>query len=158
MYDFASLRRSDRASFSLQPLLYFQLLSIPSSATYHTMGPSLAPILRTLRAVAALHFAFVPLIDAGSAYATCYFPDGSVAGDNFPCFPDQAVSFCCGANWVCSKNLLCLATSLIHDLVVRGSSTDKSWRSAACPQFCTNNRTWLSSEARNALCVILFDH
>lgn len=110
------------------------------------MTPSLGHIFLSLPAIAAFHLVFVMSTLAGSAYAVCYYPDGTVAVDTFPCFPDQAASLCCGSNWVCSTNLLCLGTSLIPayaHLVARGSCTDQSWRSTACPRFCTDNRTWL---------------
>jgi hypothetical protein len=69
----------------------------------------------------------------------CYSPNGTLAG-NTPCFPNADVSFCCGTGWVCTTNLLCvtpvidLAGNYSH--LQRGTCTDPSWNSAACPSFC----------------------
>lgn len=134
-----------RAPCCLQ-LIYLQLLSDITFMTYHTMGPFLAQRLLSMSAIAAFHLAFVLSIVSGSAYATCYFPDGSEAGRNFPCFPDRAVSFCCGVGWICSTNLLCLGSSIVPsewNHVIRGSCTDGSWQSSACPRFCENSM-WLA--------------
>ncbi|KAF2102496.1 hypothetical protein NA57DRAFT_52068 [Rhizodiscina lignyota] len=74
-----------------------------------------------------------------AAQKPCYGPNGTL-GNNLPCFPDADVSFCCGTGWICTTNLLCV--SPFADLagnfstLQRGTCTDQSWNSPACPSYC----------------------
>ena len=61
----------------------------------------------------------------------CYYPDGTLATLDSPCFPDADVSFCCGNGTACLADQLCY-----NDGYIRGSCTDKTWNSPECPQFC----------------------
>ena len=73
------------------------------------------------------HFLFIE--------ATCYFPDGTIAGQDTPCTKDITVDadYCCGENSLCLTNKVCLNNVGTFD---RGSCTDRSWNSTACPSFC----------------------
>jgi hypothetical protein len=68
-----------------------------------------------------------------SASSPCYYPDGTYQSFDSPCFPDQAVSFCCGHGHSCMSNGLCrwpdadMPSPLAY---VRGSCTDKSCTNA----------------------------
>jgi len=80
------------------------------------------------------------------ASAACFYPDGSVAQDT-PCTDSTSQSTCCGTGFVClgrsSSFFLCQATG---DMLkspgaseyVRGSCTDKTWRSSNCPNVCVD--------------------
>ncbi|KAF6804747.1 hypothetical protein CSOJ01_09967 [Colletotrichum sojae] len=74
------------------------------------------------------------------ALAICYFPDGSVAADT-PCQDGTDASVCCGSGYACLANGMCKATGKELQksdatIFVRGSCTDKTWRSSKCPLFC----------------------
>ncbi|KAI9806691.1 MAG: hypothetical protein M1825_006148 [Sarcosagium campestre] len=85
----------------------------------------------------------VPLL--ASAQKACYFPDGTVAENDFPCYKDADISFCCGPGYACLKNRICKRTEASLDGVaspidfVRGSCTNSDWSSTACPAFCTGD-------------------
>ncbi|VUC34379.1 unnamed protein product [Clonostachys rosea] len=66
---------------------------------------------------------------------TCYFPNGNVASDNFPCDPDAEQSACCGGGLgnVCLSNKLCQNS---NGNLVRGACTDKNWESPECAMYC----------------------
>lgn len=83
---------------------------------------------------------------ARSVFAACYYPDGSVAQDT-PCTDGTVQSSCCGTGYAClghsSSFFLCQATGSEFQKpgatqYVRGSCTDKTWRSANCPNVCVN--------------------
>jgi hypothetical protein len=69
------------------------------------------------------------------AQKKCYYPGFEAPGDH-PCDPDAEESVCCGTGGgsMCLTNNACVRPG--HDMA-RGSCTDKSWKSGACPQFCT---------------------
>ncbi|KAH7322571.1 hypothetical protein B0I35DRAFT_509887 [Stachybotrys elegans] len=74
----------------------------------------------------------------------CYYPDGSLAPDQFRCTTDTAESFCCPDNENCLANKLCYFNSTGFDDVFRhfyfrGSCTDQSWDSPDCPNYCTES-------------------
>ncbi|POR31358.1 Uncharacterized protein TPAR_08408 [Tolypocladium paradoxum] len=92
-----------------------------------------------------------PLLVAAAVLATrpcatlalCYFPDGSVAPQDSPCSDDTAQSTCCGQGYACLSNNVCMATGREIQkpgatTFSRGSCTDRSWRSGACPNFCAD--------------------
>ena len=71
----------------------------------------------------------------------CYFPDGTIALDDPPCNSTAPESTCCGRTYACLSNSICEATSETRKkpgsaTFVRGSCTDASWISDACPKFC----------------------
>ncbi|KAH9990376.1 hypothetical protein F4779DRAFT_610077 [Xylariaceae sp. FL0662B] len=73
----------------------------------------------------------------------CYYPDGSVAPQDTPCQDASAESTCCGQGYACLSNNICMATGdeiqkSEASMYVRGSCTDKAWRSSSCPLFCIN--------------------
>ncbi|KAL7784921.1 hypothetical protein V8C37DRAFT_339939 [Trichoderma ceciliae] len=79
---------------------------------------------------------------AARVNATCFFPDGSTSGD-VPCTDTTKNSACCGFGYACLSNGICQATG--EELqkpgaseFVRGSCTDKTWRSSDCQTFCIN--------------------
>ncbi|KAE9370192.1 hypothetical protein N431DRAFT_484476 [Stipitochalara longipes BDJ] len=70
---------------------------------------------------------------------SCYFPDGTFAENDSPCFPDQAESICCGQGHTCMSNNLCRwpASQMPYPLAyIRGSCTDSSWNSTECNDVC----------------------
>jgi hypothetical protein len=80
------------------------------------------------------------------AFAACFYPDGSVAQDT-PCTDSTTQSSCCGTGYACvghsSSFFLCQATGDEFQKpeasqYVRGSCTDKSWRSSNCPNVCVD--------------------
>ncbi|KAI5464245.1 hypothetical protein BGZ63DRAFT_401211 [Mariannaea sp. PMI_226] len=73
--------------------------------------------------------------------AACYYPNGKLAPNDVPCRDDISNSVCCGQGYACLSNGICQATG--DELqkehateYVRGSCTDRNWRSSACPLFC----------------------
>ncbi|PLB52514.1 hypothetical protein P170DRAFT_507284 [Aspergillus steynii IBT 23096] len=67
--------------------------------------------------------------------AKCYNPNGELAPNDQPCFPQNPVSACCGGStFVCSTNNMCAHYS--GQYFVIGSCTDKAWNSPACPGYC----------------------
>ncbi|KAF7166627.1 hypothetical protein CNMCM6106_002370 [Aspergillus hiratsukae] len=60
----------------------------------------------------------------------CYLPNGEVAINDQPCFPDQPESSCCGGStYVCATNNMCAYYDASYYVV--GSCTDKTWNSPA---------------------------
>lgn len=95
--------------------------------------PHIAMMVSSLRALCLL--SALP-----GALAICYFPDGSVAADT-PCQDGTDPSVCCGSGYACLANGICKATGKELQksdatIFVRGSCTDKTWRSSKCPLFC----------------------
>jgi hypothetical protein len=80
---------------------------------------------------------------AGAASSQCYYPDGSLAPDQ-PCYYG-ADSHCCDADWLCTSNQLCIRGSLGDYVYARGTCTDQSWNSTACPAFCEDGESALLS-------------
>lgn len=79
---------------------------------------------------------------AAQANALCYYPDGTAAPGDVPCSDSTENSVCCGTGYACLSNGICQATG--DELkkpgateFVRGSCTDKTFRSSACPSFCS---------------------
>ncbi|KAI1269832.1 hypothetical protein F5Y18DRAFT_371754 [Xylariaceae sp. FL1019] len=87
--------------------------------------------------------AFVLLFLFRLAESICYYPDGTVAPQDTPCDDDSSESTCCGQGYACLSNHICQATGEERHKngateFVRGSCTDKNWRSGSCPAFCVN--------------------
>ncbi|KAK5996160.1 hypothetical protein PT974_04588 [Cladobotryum mycophilum] len=75
------------------------------------------------------------------AHASCYYPSGGLAPNDVPCTDKTPNAACCGQGYACLSNGICQATG--EELqkpgatkFVRGSCTDKNWRSSNCPLFC----------------------
>ncbi|KAF6836623.1 hypothetical protein CMUS01_05327 [Colletotrichum musicola] len=90
--------------------------------------------------IALRPWALCLLLGLPDAMAICYFPDGSVAADT-PCQDGTDASVCCGSGYACLANGMCKATGKELQksdatIFVRGSCTDKTWRSSKCPLFC----------------------
>jgi hypothetical protein len=71
---------------------------------------------------------------AVAAAPKCFYPDG-VTGEpkHTPCNTTVTNSACCLPQDSCTVDGLCLGTSNFN---YRGSCTDKTWSSNACPQTC----------------------
>jgi len=70
---------------------------------------------------------------------SCYYPDGTFAEFDSPCFPDQAESICCGQGHTCMSNNLCRwpDSQMPYPIAyIRGSCTDSSWNSTECGDVC----------------------
>lgn len=83
------------------------------------------------------------IIIASRVEAICYYPDGSVSPQDTPCSDQTSESTCCGQGYACLTNNICMATGAElqkpdASIYVRGSCTDKNWRSSNCPLFCIN--------------------
>ena len=82
-------------------------------------------------------FLYVSLFFTHSLFveATCYYSDGLDAPGDVPCHKDSTVDpdFCCGQGAICLTNKICLNNI---ETLVRGTCTDRSWNSTACPSFC----------------------
>ncbi|KAK4242239.1 hypothetical protein C8A03DRAFT_29500 [Achaetomium macrosporum] len=73
--------------------------------------------------------------------AACYYPSGRLAPNDTPCRDDTPNAACCGQGYACLTNGICQATGAELEKpgateFVRGSCTDKEWRSSRCPLFC----------------------
>jgi hypothetical protein len=93
-----------------------------------------------------LFVSYVTALFSGVARATCYYPDGCVSLQDTPCSDDTEHSTCCGQGYACLSNKMCMATGEELQkpgatVLVRGSCTDKDWRSSECPLFCINPAT-----------------
>lgn len=102
--------------------------------------------------VCFFHFLWIHAIHGG---AECYYPDGSVASDHVPCFYGTN-SVCCGQGYACLTNKICQATGekLEKDGAneyVRGSCTDPEWSSRACPSFCKDSYSDITSDVEGLI-------
>ncbi|KAK4233538.1 hypothetical protein C8A03DRAFT_38742 [Achaetomium macrosporum] len=76
-------------------------------------------------------------------HAICYYPSGDVAPQDLPCQDETDQAACCGPAYICLSNGICKSSGLEKQLpnqalYVRGSCTDKDWRSSKCPSFCVD--------------------
>lgn len=108
-----------RIYFYLPPLIFSNYLS--RTTQYMTvMMRRLSPLLITL---------FLSKESLQITSNSCYFPDGSPAPNDRPCFPDKASSQCCAVGHSCMSNNLCRwpDVRMPYPLVyIRGSCTDKT--------------------------------
>ncbi|EKG12255.1 hypothetical protein MPH_10560 [Macrophomina phaseolina MS6] len=85
----------------------------------------------------------------------CFFPNG-IQSSGSPCFPDQAVSPCCGPSFICLSNGLCQpgpdTRRTYHYTVYRSSCTDRTWNSTDCPRICLGSDDNLDSGQGLATC------
>lgn len=86
-------------------------------------------------------FGLVPVLaDDSDGYSTCYFPNGTISTDTFPCNTDGHASACCPADSACLDSPLCWTS---WQELTRGTCSDSSWSDSACPAFCeTGTCTW----------------
>lgn len=78
---------------------------------------------------------------ASIASAACYYPNGDIAPNDTPCQDDTDNAVCCGQGYACLSNGICQATGKELQkpdatVFVRGSCTDRFFRSSKCPLFC----------------------
>ena len=130
---------------STSAFCYFSILStakyriLSTRELIESLLPTLAKIMQSfiLIAISTCILGKVSTISA----QTCFFPNGDVASRDRPCrasSSDQA-SACCAYMDVCLDNNLCLAQQG-NEVVSRGSCTDQSWQSGACPQYCQDGK------------------
>ena len=77
--------------------------------------------------------------------SSCYYPDGTYIAADRPCITNGTQeSFCCGQQGVtCLSDKVCYNSNAPSGLkYVRGSCTDRSFRSSACPDFCLSSSFW----------------
>lgn len=71
------------------------------------------------------------------AARTCYYPDGTISSGDLACDENAKHSACCGAP---PFGGTCLSTGICSGIpsggLSRGSCTDPTWQSDACPKFC----------------------
>lgn len=68
-----------------------------------------------------------------SALTRCHAPDGTISPFDQACYPSASDSFCCPPSSIYPSNKLCI---LPGGQALRGSCTDPSFSSPACPNFC----------------------
>jgi hypothetical protein len=79
-------------------------------------------------------FVTLALPAAAAAAPQCFYPDGvTVEPNHTPCNTTVTNSACCLPQDACTADGLCLGTANFN---YRGSCTDKTWTSNACPQTC----------------------
>lgn len=113
-----------------------------------------ASLSRGLRLVPKELIVILVLISTSVAEKVCYHPNGKVAEQTVPCYKTAGESFCCPFGHVCLSTKLCvntldLPTSIGR--VIRGSCTDRSWKSKECPMFCNAD---CKSPGPTLLCIL----
>ncbi|RHZ53107.1 uncharacterized protein CDV56_103284 [Aspergillus thermomutatus] len=93
---------------------------------------------------------FLPSISIPvQASRTCYLPNGEVAINDQPCFPENPESSCCGGStYVCATNNMCAYYDASYYVI--GSCTDKTWNSPACDHI---HNTVFRCSANTYCCV-----
>jgi len=87
-----------------------------------------------MRRILSFSVAFVSLAVPAAAASQCFYPDGvTIEPNHTPCNTTVTNSACCLPQDSCTGNGLCLGTTNFN---YRGSCTDKTWQSNACPQTC----------------------
>jgi hypothetical protein len=76
-----------------------------------------------------------------SLQQTCYFPNGVIARNDYPCTSLISKSpgtdvHCCEVGRTCLPNRMCSGISQDGN-PMRGTYTDSTWNSPNCPKFCT---------------------
>ena len=74
--------------------------------------------------------------------SSCYYPDGTYIAADRPCITNGTQeSFCCGSQGVtCLSDKVCYNSNASSgNEYVRGSCTDRSFQSSACPNFCLSS-------------------
>jgi hypothetical protein len=78
----------------------------------------------------------------------CYYPGGEEATGDYPCDSDAEHSACCAGGTLgkaCLANKLCWSPGMRF---ARGSCTDPSFKSPACPDYCTRKAPLTSCAKR----------
>ncbi|KAK8151036.1 hypothetical protein IWX90DRAFT_419483 [Phyllosticta citrichinensis] len=65
----------------------------------------------------------------------CYYPNGQTATNDCACYLNTTQSFCCTEGVKCLKNKICDFINPTEYRFNRGTCTDKTWTSPACPSF-----------------------
>lgn len=87
--------------------------------------------------------------------ATCYWPSGKVAGDNWLQCPGS--KHCCAETEACLSNGLCVAGKYMT--VYRGACTDDSWPISECPRVCYEGKpVWSLSFSISLLAISSFEY
>ncbi|KAF4157108.1 hypothetical protein CNMCM6069_005880 [Aspergillus lentulus] len=99
--------------------------------------------MKSFRIDISLFSAILWLVFPNPSLSACYYPDGSVAPQDTPCQDSTKQATCCGQGYACLSNSICMATGDEikkpgASLYVRGSCTNQTWRSSACPLFGIN--------------------
>jgi hypothetical protein len=85
---------------------------------------------------------FTALLHSTIATSSCYLPDGTIDFKHKPCNTSAEQSACCGATDACLSNGYCFQQYAVDQVwnnrLARGTCTDKTWASDACPQFCSD--------------------
>lgn len=76
-------------------------------------------------------------LKTASVISKCYYPTGKEASGDSPCNTSVDVSSCCGKTDYCLDNNYCFSQTT--NIITRGSCTDESWQSHACPLHCTGS-------------------
>ncbi|KAF2720433.1 hypothetical protein K431DRAFT_90742 [Polychaeton citri CBS 116435] len=75
--------------------------------------------------------------DTGQFEFGCYLPDHSPAFNHTPCNAQAQDSWCCHVDDICLDNGYCFQQSAWwSNRLGRGSCTDRTWGSPACPYYC----------------------
>lgn len=108
-------------------------------------APPTFPRLKPLPALGILS-KFLAIIAANAAVGVaqnqngsvprCYYPNGDIATNDYACYLNTTESFCCTQNVKCLDNKICDSIDPVHYRYNRGTCTDKTWTSDACPNFC----------------------
>lgn len=70
---------------------------------------------------------------------TCYYPDGNLDDGLAPCNAGADVSSCCGRQDICLDNGYCIVqTENYGNRLSRAGCTDGTWKSSACPSYCSD--------------------
>ncbi|EEQ27438.1 conserved hypothetical protein [Microsporum canis CBS 113480] len=72
------------------------------------------------------NFLYLVLTAPLCAGRACYFPDGSPASNDVPCFSGDRNTHCCSKSSICMTNGYCLESTQPY-VLGRGSCTDKTW-------------------------------
>jgi hypothetical protein len=67
---------------------------------------------------------------------SCFYPNEGRAEGDYACNLTAEVSFCCAVGYSCLDNKICTGSGDDIQPYNRGSCTDQTWNSPACPQFC----------------------
>ncbi|KAK3306232.1 uncharacterized protein B0T15DRAFT_534742 [Chaetomium strumarium] len=101
------------------------------------------PILSIHFVTTAVAVLLTTLTTTARGASQCYFPNGRESSSDVPCDPSAEVSMCCPSRAACLSSGLCANPETGPNQGIsyaRGTCTDKSWRSAVCPQRCRINQ------------------
>lgn len=116
----------------------------PLFANTKAFPESFVAMLLRSRCQKTIFFAIVATTAQYSALAPCHAPGGTISPLDQPCYPSASDSFCYPPSSICSSNKLCVVTG---GQALRGSYTDLSFSSPACPNFCLHREAGLRHSA-----------